>query len=62
MEEKQLKRSLIEIAQSLYAKFGVENSKDDVKVNDYPHEILTIRAKRGRPREDIGIDNITRSM
>lgn len=59
---KQLKGNLIEIAQSLHANFDAENANDGAKANDRPQEILTIQAKKGRPGDDSGMDNITRSM
>ena len=62
MEEKQLKGNLIEIVRNLCAKFDAQNSKDGTKVNDRPQEILAIRAKRERPRNDDGVKYITRSM
>lgn len=62
MEGKQLKGNLIDIARSLRSKFDIENANDDVKANDHPQDILTIQAKRRRPGEDSGMENITRSM
>lgn len=60
--EKQLKRNIVEIARSLWAKFDAENPKYNARGGNCCQEILMIHYKRGRMERTCYINNIIGAM